>query len=124
MITVADAENVISILSSGGNDISIGVINHGPNNANFFITYTEELSTTTNILIIVLAVLGGLLLLALIIAAFFVIRRMRSNPEQIVHPRAGMNQSRISVAQQDALSPREIEIYFPSVPCGAAMQSL
>ena len=66
------------------------------------------MNTTTNILIIVLAVLGGLLLLALIIAAFFVIRRMRSNPEQMIHPRVSMNQSRAHVAQQDALSPREI----------------
>lgn len=100
--TVTDTYQIT--INSGGNDVSIGVINHNAASTNFSIQYTTQ--TTLNILVIVLGVLGGLLLIALIVAAFFIIRKIRS-PAQVIHPQNSAA-SRQSIIQQNMLTAEEI----------------
>jgi hypothetical protein len=116
--TVTDTYQIT--INSGGNDVSVGVINHNAASTNFSIQYTTQ--TTLNILVIVLGVLGGLLLIALIVAAFFIIRKIRS-PTQVIHPQNGAA-GRQSVIQQNMLTAEEIEVYFPSVSCRVAFGDL
>lgn len=90
-------------ITSGGNDVSIGIINQNAAlQMNFIIWYT--VTQTVNVLVIVLGVLGGLLFIALVIAAFFIIKRLRST-EGMVNPRLRVSMSLNQQINQDFLNP-------------------
>lgn len=102
---ITNVSNTYQItINSGGNDVSVGVINQNAASTNFSIQYNTQ--NTLNILVIVLGVLGGLLLIALIVAAFFIIRKIRS-PTQPIHPQH-VAASRQSAIQQNMLTAEEI----------------
>lgn len=121
--TVSQASERSISLATGGQSISIGVINTNAGPVSFDIRFTKV--SQTNVMIIVIAVLGGLLLLGVIIAAFFVIRRVKQ-PDRVIHPEylTGHQHQRQQAPPSNKLTAKQIDEYFPEVPCSLVHPSL